>query len=409
MNDKSKFDKEIDNFLNNIESLRSTLPGILSVLMTQKIKATKEYNDFLNKECIYIKKEKHFEIPPEKGRKYSKLKKINTNTSIAHKMMIRNFVVSIVSQFDTYIGELMSCVFDLKPEIIENSERQLSFSELRDFDSINDARKFIVEKEVESILRDSHTEQFKWFEKKLGIKLRADLPAWKTFIELTQRRNLFVHNNVKISSQYLNVCIDNNVKLSKKSKIGIELITDLKYFENAFKCLFEIGVKLNQVLRRKLIPEEIEKSDVSFLNITFELIHNEQYELAKELYDFADKYIRKFSNQDLELRIQLNRAQTYKWLGENDKCKEIIKSKDWSACGDLFKLASTVLIDDLENATKAMKAIGNNDKVLNKAYYNDWPIFKEFIKTTEFKLAFIEIYGEETKFIESKNNTQNSI
>ncbi|MCF6357114.1 MAG: hypothetical protein L3J54_04845 [Draconibacterium sp.] len=217
--EKAKFDTEIDTFLNNIESLRSTLPDILKILDTQKIKANKEYNKFLISDCKYIETEKHFEIPPEKGKKYKKLKKTLTNTTIAQKLMIRNFIVSIVSQFDTYIGDLMSTVFDLKPEIIDNCERQLSFTQLRTFDTVADAREYIVEKEVESVLRESHSEQFKWFEKKLNIKLRKDLPAWKGFIELTQRRNLFVHNNGKVSTQYLNVCSTNNVIIDKKLKI----------------------------------------------------------------------------------------------------------------------------------------------------------------------------------------------
>lgn len=409
MEDKPKFDIEIENFLNNIESLRSTLPGILEILASQRKKASKEYTEFLQTECEYVESESHYLIPPAKSRKYTKLKKASTSANIAYKMMVRNYVISLVSQFDTYIGELMSVVFEIKPEIIDNSERQLSFSQLRTFDSVIDARKFIVEKEVESVLRDSHSEQFSWFEKKLDIKLRSDLPAWKDFIELTQRRNLFVHNNGKVSSQYLNVCKENGVDLDSRLKQGTELRTNLAYFNNAFSCVFEIGVKLNQVLRRKLLPKEIENADNSFLNISFELVHNEQFDLAKELYDFADKYIRKYSKQDLEYRILLNRAQTYKWMGDNEKCIQIINSKDWSACGEIFKLASSVLKDDYPNACKSMKAIGNNDTVLNKAYYNDWPIFKEFRKTDEFNQTYIEIYGEETKLIQTKNATQQGI
>lgn len=409
MENKPRFDIEIENFLNNIESLRSTLPNVLKILNSEKNKANLEYNQFLQTECEYVESDQHYRIPTQKSRKYTKLKKAATNTTIAHKMMIRNFVISLISQFDTYIGELMSCVFEIKPEIIDNSERQLSFTQLRNFNNVADARKYIVEKEVESVLRDSHSEQFAWFEKKLDIKLRSDLPAWKIFIELTQRRNLFVHNNGKVSNQYLNVCKDNSVPIKNTLSLGDELPTNLKYFEQAFDCLFEIGVKLNQVLRRKILSQEIENADNSFLNITFELIHNEQYELARELYDFADKYIRKYSNQDLEYRILLNRAQTYKWIGNNDKCKSIINSRDWSACGEIFKLTSSVLIDNFESACKSMKTIGNNDSVLNKAYYDDWPIFKEFRETNEFKSTFIEIYGIDNKVIESINDTEQDI
>jgi hypothetical protein len=296
-------------------------------------------------------------------------------------------------------------VFEIKPELIDDSQRQMSYSELQTFEKIEDARNFVIEKEIESVLRESHSEQFKWFESKLKMKLREGLDSWSTFIEITQRRNLFVHNDGKISTQYINVCKQNNAELRKGLKVGNQLDSSKKYFEQAFNCLFEIGLKLNQVLRRKLLPQDIESADKSFLNLTFELIVNEQLTLAKELFDFAHKYVKKISKKDFELRIQLNRAQTYKWLGDEEKCCDIIKEHDWSAFNDLFKLASQVLIDDFENAILTMKSIGNNSTVMNKAFYRDWPIFKMFRKTEKFKQAYIEIYGEEGEIIEENNIT----
>lgn len=404
-----QFDLAIENYIDNIESLRSTLPGILGILKKQSEKHAVEHQKFLDKECEYVPKKNHYLIIPENSRRNTVLKKAAIQSQIAHTMMSRNFLISIVSQFDTYIGQLMNCIFEIKPEIIDNSERQLSFSQLRTFPSVLDARSYIVEKEVESVLRDSHSEQFSWFEKKLDIKLRSDLPAWKDFIELTQRRNLFVHNNGKVSSQYINVCKLHEVSLSDNLKIGDELGSGLDYFENAFNCLFEIGLKLNQVLRRKLLPDNIEEADNSFLNITFDLIQNDQLKLAKELYDFADKYIRKYSKLDIELRILLNRAQTYKWLGNEDKCCNIIKSKDWSAYGELFKLSSSVLINDYDSAVSSMKKIGNNEEIVKKYCYSDWPIFKEFIQTDHFKATYKEIYGTDATSVEDQNATQQTI
>ena len=138
------------------------------------------------------------------------------NSLRSERIVARNFIVSILSQFDTYIGQLMKCVYRIKPDLIENSERQLSYAQLRNFSKIEDARNYIIEKEIETLLRESHSEQFRWFEKKLNIKLTQDLPIWKDFIELTQRRNLFVHNDGKVSSQYLNVCKKHGVDIKKK-------------------------------------------------------------------------------------------------------------------------------------------------------------------------------------------------
>ncbi len=408
---KSKcFDEAILKFLNHIESLWTSLPIVLKTIESTQQTAMLEHNNFLTNNCTFIEEENHFLIPVEHYRKNNQLRKAVNNTTTAIKIFKRNFLVSLISQFDTYVADLIKAIFEIKPEIINNSEKQLTFSELSKFENIQTAKDYIIEKEIETVLRESYTEQFKWFEKKLSIQLRKDLPIWATFIEITQRRNLYVHNDGKISSQYLSVCRENNVKLDDNIKIGDELNVGFKYFDKAFKCLFEIGVKLNQVLRRNLCKEEIEKADHSFLNISFELIQNRQYDLAKTLYDFSDRYINHYSTEDLRLRILLNRAQTYKWLDQQDECLKIIKSEDWSAKGDLFKLASFVLLDDYINASRLMTDIGDNPKVIDKSFYRDWPVFNNFRKTDEFKEAYKQIYKIEFEITEEINNsTQHGI
>jgi len=77
-----------------------------------------------------------------------------------------------------------------------------------------------------------------------------------------------------------------------------------------------------------------------------------------------------------------------------------VSSVDWSATGDLFKLASSVLLDKFDEAVRVMKSIGVNEKVLNKAYYKDWPIFKKFRATELFKDAYLEVYGVSFEVVE---------
>lgn len=402
INKSVHFDNSINKYLNHIESLWTSLPIVLRTIEQTKNNAIIEHDNFLRDNCPYLEEKGHFQIPPEHLRKNIQHRKAVDNSTTAIKIIKRNFLVSIISQYDTYISDIIKAIFEVRPELIQNSEKQLTYSELNKFHSIQEAQDYIIEKEIETVLRESYAEQFKWFENKLKIQLRKDLPIWQTFIEITQRRNLFVHNDGKISTQYLNVCKDHQVQLNDKLKVGEELEVGLKYFDKAFKCLFEIGVKLNQVIRRHLLPDEIENADVSFLNISFELIQNNQLELARTLYDFSDKYIKKYSNDDIKLRILLNRAQTYKWLDKEQECRDIINSVDWTARGDIFKLASKVLIDDFNNACEIMRNIGNNEKVLRKTFYKDWPMFKKFRVTDEFKKTYFEIYNVEFEYTEEK-------
>jgi hypothetical protein len=351
VNRSQPFDDAQGKFLNHIESLWTSLPVLLKTIEQTKKNAQKEHQTFLQNNCEFVQAEGHFIIKPEHYRRNNSHRKAVENSTTAIKIIKRNFLVSLISQFDTYISDLIKAVFIVRPEMLNNSEKQLTFSELSKFSSIDEAKDAIIEREIETVLRESHSEQFKWFERKLGLQLRKDLPIWETFIEITQRRNLFVHNDGKVSTQYLTVCKENKVPLDDKVKLGDQLDVGFKYFDKTFKCLFEIGVKLNQVLRRNLLPAELEAADLSFLNISFELIQNRQYELAKILYDFSDKYIKKYSTEDIRLRILINRAQTYKWLDKNEECRKIIESEDWSATGEIFKLVSYVLLDKYDEAS----------------------------------------------------------
>jgi len=279
--------------------------------------------------------------------------------------------------------------------MLNSSEKNLTFSKLLEFSDLAEAREYIIEKEVESVLRESHAAQIKWLENKLGIPLTKDLPSWPQFIEITERRNLFVHCNGVVSSQYINICSQHGYKISDDIKIGKTLGVTEDYFKKAYQTVYEIGLKLGQVIWRKLLIEEIEKADLNMLNSTFELIQDHEYDLAIVMLEFATGIVKKHSSEDIKLRMLLNLAQCHKWKGNDDKCHKIVKGIDWSAYSNTFKIASAVLLNDFNSASKTMKNIGATDKDINKTSYRDWPIFKDFRKSIDFLTTYKEIFNED--------------
>lgn len=405
MNDKSdeigttsnvkSFEKPVATFIDHIESLVNSLPLVLGTILATRQKAQKLHQQFLERDCELIHDEtgEFYYIRPEHVRRNAQLRKEIAQSSIAFTMVQRNFVVSLVSQFDSFLGSLIRTMFYIKPELLNSSEKSLTFANLVQYQNISDAREFIIEKEVESVLRESHSAQFKWLEDKIGAPLRKDLPIWSTFIELTERRNLYVHNDGIVNHQYINICKQCGVSLPATIKPGDVLPVDLSYFQDAFRCVFELGIKLSQVVWRRLTPKNLEGADQNILEISFELIHNGEYTLAKKILDFCDKYVNTYSSEDIKLRLVINRAQTYKWLGDESKCREIINSRDWSACKDIFRLVRHVLLDEFEQAASVMDDLGKEGEI-GKTHYTDWPIFKEFVKQEVFRKKFAEIFGK---------------
>jgi hypothetical protein len=240
---------------------------------------------------------KTFTLTGDQVHKFRKLRKALSSSQHAFRLIPRSFVVSLVSQYDSYIGNLIRLVLLAKPEILNASERTLSFSDLVRFGSLDAARDFLIEKEVESVIRQSHAEQFCWFENKLKIPLRKDLEAWPAFIEVTERRNLFVHCDGVVSSQYLAVCRQHDVALSESCVVGKRLRVSSRYFAGAFQCVYEVGVKLAQVLWRKLIPEELEDADTNLNQVCYEVLVAGNNKLAIKLLDFATMTLKKHSSE----------------------------------------------------------------------------------------------------------------
>ncbi|HLJ23030.1 MAG TPA: hypothetical protein VKT71_02910 [Candidatus Acidoferrales bacterium] len=131
----------------------------------------------------------------------------------------------------------------------------------------------------------------------------------------------------------------------------------------------------------------------SLTAVCYELLSEERYSLARVLGDFATETLKKHSKEQSRMTMVVNRAQAYKWSGDEETARRIVSSEDWTAASDRFKLAQAVVLNDLEETLKIMKRIGNDGEV-KKNDYRDWPLFLEMRKKPEFGKAFSEIFGE---------------
>lgn len=396
--DKPSFRRAIALFSSYIESLKNTFPLAIETIDTNYNRAKNNLNDFINSTSEIDTKSDNdkfqIKVSPQQLGEFIALNKEYLNFSIASSLLKRSFVVSLVSQFDAHLSRLIRTMFYAKPEKLNSSQKTLTFEELFNFSNLEAAKEYILEKEIETVLRKSHSDQFTWLEEKLGIKTLKKFPAWSTFIEITERRNLFVHCDGIISSQYMDVCKKNEVEIDKDYQVGKKLEVDDEYFNKACNCIFEVGIKLAHIMWRQLQPNEREESDTSINNICYDLIVNEEYSLANILLDFAlSDEIKKHSKEQVKLMFLLNKAQALKWSGQEAASKKVL-DRDWSAVGNEFKLAKSVLLNDFEEAKNIMLRIGNDKETIPKNAYKQWPLFKEFRKSHEFLETYEKIYEE---------------
>ena len=407
-NSTSRWDIVIDDFIKHINVLKNTSPIVLELLTMRIFKSSRILNDYVEQKGIE-KIEDHEEegkaqllIPKESFGRFIKLDEQLSDSFLALKMLPINFVVSLVSQYDDYLGKLIRQIFEVRPEILNSSEKTFNFSDLASFEDMDEAKEYIIEKEIESVLRESHLKHFNWLENKLDIPLRKDLPSFLDFIEITERRNLFVHTNGVVSRQYLSVCKKNCPKLVKDINVGDKLDANAEYLIKSQQVILEIGIKLGHVMWRKLMPDDLENADAHLIEICYDLLQSGDFKLAQNLLHFSTNIIKKHSSDEVLSMQVINHALSYYLTGDKKKSRQILKSKDWSASNDKFLLAVEVLNDNFERAKKIMHSIGPNNTHITKEAYREWPLFNSFRESDEFLSAYEEIFEEEFVFMENE-------
>ncbi len=387
----STFELATENFKYNIDCLIFSLPLIMAPLIKEFKHGKNNLDNFLSAKTKkkfaneYLVKIKDWET-------LENLEKKVRNSSLAIRAVPRGLFISLVSYFDNHLRGLLNIVFEKNNFLLNNTEKKISTSEVLELTSITEVRQYLVNKEIEQLLYDGRKKCFDWLEEKLKIKCNFNEIGIKKFTELTERRNLFVHSDGIVTKQYINICRKNNIPLSKKIKVGYKLELTPGYFlDSCYLCLC-IGIELSQALWRKLEENKIEDADTYLLNMTADLLNNDNNLSAGRLLDFSDK-LEKVSSEKFKLMFIINRALSMKFGKSEKMAIDLINSRDWSAEDDELKLAVAIIKDDLKEAVKMMLKIGPT-KDMKDAYKKDWPLFKEFRKTVLFRKTYKKIFKE---------------
>ena len=368
-------------------------------LVANKQKAIRDLEDFISKYRISSEENKSEEIriPHSKEREYKKLKERSNRAERAYRLVSQNFLVSLVSVYDLFYAEIVRIVYKLNPNILKADETPFLYRTLLEYGSVGAVASSIIEAQVDLLIRDSHLAQIAWLEKTLKVTTLRDFPEWSMFMELMERRNLFVHSNGIVSSQYVNICKKHNA-IDESVSIGSILTIDKDYFIKAYKTLYKMAVGMTAIVANicckgvyKGYGEELDKMIIGHV---YDAITNHDYDLAIDISNFILSPQFKHKNQDKSYII-LNLAQAYKWRGDEEKCAAILDEEDTSAWKRDLLIPKLVLEEKYADVYDMMRSVGLTGKILNKDLYRLWPIFQRLREQEEFKVVFKEIFGEE--------------
>jgi hypothetical protein len=301
-------------------------------------------------------------------------------------------LIGLVSAYDSFLAKLLTVIFLRHEAIILTSDKAIKFSELSQFKSIEEARLVLIDREIESVLRDSHQEHFKWMETKFSIRLKDDLPVFPKFVEICERRNLLTHTGGNVSAKYIANCKDHNVNLDGV-ELGAKLTVSNEYYSAAVNVVCEIGIKLCYVLWRKFAKDEREKADGALNEFCYNLIVRRNYSNAEAILSFSTQVLSKKGSDHCRRMMLINQANAIRLQKREVEAKKLLDSEDWSAVNDTLAIGVAAVRGDVDGVVALLEKIGP-DGDPNAEAFRTWPVFRGLRSNAKVIAAFQSVFGE---------------
>lgn len=391
-----------NEYTNTLCSISEAFDDNYYIIQQKRVKSSLDLSKFLKRNKI--KTVEDLFKNPVNVKKWKDLKKSKERSALAYEILPQSFFVSLVSRYDVLIGQLIKFIYDVNPQKLYDSNNTITYRELFNINDLNKIKEQLLENKIDNILRKSHVEQINDLSNLIEGTPLSKVSFWHDFVEMTQRRNLFVHCKGVVSSQYVSECQKQGCKV--KEKIGDVLSANDDYFKKAYFVFTSMGIMLSQVIARKLLIDLVGEIDTVLNSVIYEIISEKKYNIAIELSKFATARDTKHNNRLDEVYFILNYAQAYKWNGNEEKCKEILDSYDFSAMKPDILIAKYALEDDEENVISSMRLIGKSSVIMTEEAYITWEIFREMRKRKKYRETFEKIFQKpfnDNPFIDDKD------
>jgi hypothetical protein len=188
-------------------------------------------------------------------------------------------------------------------------------------------------------------------------------------VEISQRRNIYVHNHGKVNHQYL-ASVDQSLATRYKAEEGKVLVLSTDYLLSSIDMVDAAAMMLIQACWRKW--DEPKDADNNLLELTYDGLRDQRYEYVKVLAVFAKEA---GVVEDASRRIVLiNHAIALRETGDQDAVMKILQETDWSAASLKFSLTLHVLREEKEEFLKLLPRVVAAEEIKVEAL-REWPLF----------------------------------
>lgn len=392
------FEQNLTDFSDAMDALYDSLPMLYSILPAYAdVEHGQKIRDFVVEKGAFVAKEENgewYELSKENWAEIFPTVRDTVNVRETSEVQARACLISIVAIYDAFLSDLLRLVFIGNPSLISKKEETLTYDEILSSESIEQLQDRYLEKAADDILRESHFKQLEWLDKRQKIGILSSFKNIKEFVEICERRNLFTHTAGRVSRQYISTCRQFEIELGENFTLGSEAPCTYDYLLTACLTFYELGVRLSQLVWRKISKEELKAADELLNEIGYRQIEKDRFEFAISLLSFGCEDLKSHGSERSRQMMIVNLANAWRLSGEKDRAASVLDGQDWSASSDEFQLCVLAVREDYETLAKRISKYGENGPI-KKADYRKWPVFRGIEKSDECCAAFRESFGEE--------------
>ncbi|MFB7863551.1 hypothetical protein [Streptomyces sp. NPDC056069] len=257
-------------------------------------------------------------------------------------MTRRALLVSLISSFEVLFGRLARVVYMKNKAALNDSDHSFTLEQLAQFDSIEGAREFLIERRLAALLRESIDGWERWLVRACGGLSMTALPVdWPGIRESFARRNLIVHAESIVNQIYLDTVRGLNIPGDTPVK-GKKLTVSSEYLKEGAERILALGVILASEISRKL--NRGSEGEV------IEMLGEEAEECARRGFWGASEYISSHALTWPASRSQRIDIQTCNWLARkmvygNGAIQSEVESWDTSGLSSSLAHRKNLLLD----------------------------------------------------------------
>ncbi|TXR64170.1 hypothetical protein DM800_15895 [Bacillus sp. AY18-3] len=386
-------DLRLNDYMHNIKTLRTFVSAIEPVLIKEADENFKKNGSDLlpvlvamhgqNPDMVDLDEEKKKRIIKKfdleitdknkiKFKNHEAAKKFNETFDKVRmmqkqiEMLYENSLMNLVMYFETLISNL------IKQHLSEHGDvkkKTLSFEQISQMGSIEEAKEFLLDKEVHDLMYQGFDDWIAYLKRQLKLSMGYLENCNNQIIEILQRRNLIIHNGGKVNNIYLSRV---KGKRDQELKIGDRVLVKKEYLDDAIDLIESIGTLILLEYWKKRKADDTKRGYV-LGELTYEHMKEDRWGIVKSYSYFLmnDNGL----PQGTRLTAKVNYWQSHKWLNEFEMVKNDVMNADFSANSRDYQLCLLALQDKKERFIELLPEVCPNDIPLEA--FREWPIFKE--------------------------------